>query len=206
MNLAVLVPYGVRMYTIHMSENPTSADNQQERFCAKCSPSAFSYYVTGFADGEGSFNISFRKRHDYVLPWKISACFNISQKEKKILERIQTHLGCGTLRSRPDGIWYYEVNTLRELRETIIPFFQKFPFLSQKKIRDFQIFQEIVSLLSSNHHLSQEGIEKILTLRRNMNDGGKRKYSESDIRQAFSQKILRDYTSDPEPNVVHGKI
>ena len=179
-----------------MSDNPTGADNQQERFCGSISPSAFSYYVAGFTDGEGSFNISFRKRSDYALPWKISACFNISQKEKRILEHIQTHLRCGTLRSRPDGIWYYEVNLLRDLREKIIPFFEKYPFISQKKTRDFRIFCEIVSLLSTNQHLSQEGIEKILTLREDMNGGGKRKYSVLEIRAAFPQKILRDYTSD----------
>lgn len=183
------------MYTLNMSDNPTGADNQQERFCA-LSSSAFSYYIAGFADGEGSFNISFRKRSDYSLPWKISACFNISQKEKQILEHIRKHLGCGTLRSRPDGIWYYEVNTLSDLREKIIPFFTQYPFLSRKKIRDFHIFCTIVSLLSSNHHLAREGIEQILSLREKMNDGGKRKYSSTEIRQAFRQKILRDYTSD----------
>jgi hypothetical protein len=26
-----------------------------------------SFYIVGFADGEGSFNISFRKRDDYFL-------------------------------------------------------------------------------------------------------------------------------------------
>jgi hypothetical protein len=183
-----------------MSENPLSADNQQERFRG-ISTSAFSYYVAGFVDGEGSFNVSFRKRSDYSVPWKVSACFNISQKEKRILELVREHLGCGTLRSRPDGIWYYEVNDLRDLRTIIIPFFEKYPFLSQKKIRDFRIFCAIVTLLSSSHHLSQEGIEQILRLRETMNGGGKRKFSTEEILQAFPQKILRDYTSEPAPFV-----
>ncbi len=33
------------------------------------------YYLAGFADGEGSFNVSFRHRQDYKSPWKISLCF-----------------------------------------------------------------------------------------------------------------------------------
>jgi hypothetical protein len=53
------------------------ADNQQERFV----PIELGNYLAGFADGEGSFNVSFRKRNDYRLPWKISLCFNISQSE-----------------------------------------------------------------------------------------------------------------------------
>ncbi|MCB9807764.1 LAGLIDADG family homing endonuclease [Candidatus Peribacteria bacterium] len=163
-----------------MSDNPISADNQQERL--------LDAYLTGFADGKGSFNVSFRKRKDYKLPWKVSACFNISQKEKRILEIFQKHLQCGTLRSRPDGVWYYEVNSLIDLQKYIIPFFQRNPFLSEKKQRDFFLFQRIALLLSSNQHLQQSGIQNILTLRRNMNGGGKRKYSEVEILSAFSKE------------------
>lgn len=30
-----------------------------------------SHYTVGFADGEGSFNVSFRQRDDYLIGWKI---------------------------------------------------------------------------------------------------------------------------------------
>ena len=40
-------------------------------------PVNIGHYLAGFADGEGSFNISFRPRNDYKMPWKISPCFNI---------------------------------------------------------------------------------------------------------------------------------
>ena len=87
------------------------------------------YYLAGFADGEGSFNVSFRKRQDYKNPWKISLCFNISQKDKVILALYKRYLGCGTLRSRPDGVWYYEVNNFNAICEKVIPFFTRFNFL-----------------------------------------------------------------------------
>ena len=150
-------------------------------------PPTTGHYLAGFADGEGSFNISFRKRKDYALPWKVSACFNVSQKEKPILELFQLHLGCGTPRSRPDGIWYYEVNTLTDIEQRVIPFFQAFPFLSQKKQRDFAIFCTIIEMLRARRHLSKEGIAEILLLRRSMNDGGKRKYSEEEILIAYKE-------------------
>ena len=95
------------------------------------------YYLAGFADGEGSFNLSFRKRKDYSMPWKISLCFNVSQKDKVILTLFKRHLKCGTLRSRPDGVWYYEVNNFTAIQENVIPFFRRFGFLSAKKKRDF---------------------------------------------------------------------
>ena len=144
-------------------------------------PTNIGYYLAGFADGEGSFNISFRPRSDFKIPWKISACFNISQKDEVILALCKKHFGCGTMRSRPDGIWYYEVNNLNALHENIIPFFERFGFLSAKKKRDFAKFKQIVELLRSGAHLTESGITKILAIRKEMNDGGKRRYSEEEI-------------------------
>jgi len=139
------------------------------------------YYLAGFADGEGSFNISFRPRQDYKTPWKISLCFNISQKDKVILALYKRYLGCGTLRCRPDGVWYYEVNNLDSIWEKVIPFFKKYRFLSAKKKRDFSKFCQVAEIVKKGEHLTEEGIRKILTIRREMNDGGKRKYHEAEI-------------------------
>jgi hypothetical protein len=139
------------------------------------------YYLAGFADGEGSFNLSFRPRQDYKSPWKISLCFNISQKDKVILALFKQHLGCGTLVSRPDGVWYYEVNNFNAIWDNVIPFFRRFGFLSAKKKRDFAKFRQIAEMMKTDQHLTEEGIRKILEIRREMNDGGKRKYSESEI-------------------------
>ena len=108
------------------------------------------YYLAGFADGEGSFNVSFRKRQDYKFPWKVSLCFNISQKDRVILALFKHHLGCGTMRSRPDDVWYYEVNNLNPICEKIIPFFRKYRFLSAKKKSDFAKFCHIAKLMKDN--------------------------------------------------------
>jgi hypothetical protein len=67
-------------------------------------PESIGYYFAGFTDGEGSFNVSFRPRDDYVFPWKVSLCFNISQRDKVILDLFQHYLGCGTMRQRADGV------------------------------------------------------------------------------------------------------
>lgn len=139
------------------------------------------YYLAGFADGEGSFNVSFRRRQDYKSPWKISLSFNISQKDKVILTLFKRYLGCGTLRSRPDGVWYYEVNNFNAIWEKVMPFFKRYTFLSAKKKRDFSKFCEIAEIIKREEHLREDGIRKIIEIRREMNDGGKRKYSEKEI-------------------------
>ena len=146
-------------------------------------PDRIGYYLAGFADGEGSFNLSFRKRRDYSQPWKISLCFNVSQRDKVILTLFKRHLKCGTLRSRKDGVWYFEVNNFRAINENVIPFFNRFGFLSAKKKRDFAKFKQIANLISGGAHRNPEGIGQILEIRREMNDGGagRRKYSDAEI-------------------------
>jgi len=124
-------------------------------FNPKQIPSDLGNYLAGFADGEGSFNVSFRKRYDYKIPWKISLCFNISQKDSVILSQFKKHLKCGTIRERKhDGIWYYEVNNFNAIRTNVIPFFQRFGFLSAKKKRDFSKFQKIAKLIETKDHLT----------------------------------------------------
>ncbi len=141
------------------------------------------YYLAGFADGEGSFNVSFRPRKDYKLLWKVSMCFNISQRDRVILAVYKKHLKCGTIRGRKDGVFYYEVNNFTAILENVIPFFKRFNFLSAKKKRDFSKFQQIARIMKDGRHLSPEGFEEILEIRNEMNDGGKRRYSEKEIRK-----------------------
>jgi hypothetical protein len=149
------------------------------------SPEALGYYFAGFVDGEGSFNLSFRKRRDYKLPWKISLCLNVSQKDQVILERLKGILQCGTIRYKSDGVWFFEVNNLTSILERVIPFFERYPFLSAKKQRDFAIFKQMAQMMSQGSHLHKDGIIQLLAIRREMNDGGKRKYEELEILAAF---------------------
>ncbi len=161
------------------------------------------YYLAGFADGEGSFNLSFRPRQDYKSPWKVSLCFNISQKDKVILTLYKRYLGCGTIRGRPDGVWYYEVNNFNAIWENVIPFFKKYRFLSAKKKRDFAKFCELAEIIKREEHLKEGGIKRILEIRREMNDGGKRKYSETEILNKIqeSSETIRQ-TSNKEDDIV----
>lgn len=151
-------------------------------------PERIGHYLAGFADGEGSFNVSFRKRKDYAMPWKVSLCFNVSQKDKVILALFKRHLGCGTLRGRKDGVWYFEVNNFNAIEENVIPFFNRFGFLSAKKKRDFSKFRQMARIIREGDHLSKSGIQSLLDIRKDMNHGdvGKRKYSDEEILECFN--------------------
>ena len=151
-------------------------------------PERIGHYLAGFADGEGSFNVSFRKRKDYAMPWKVSLCFNVSHSDKVILALFKRYLGCGTLRGRPDGVWYFEVNNFNAIEKKVIPFFNRFRFLSAKKKRDFSKFRQMAKIIGEGNHLSGEGIQSILDIRKDMNDGGggRRKYSDEEILECFN--------------------
>jgi len=150
------------------------------------------YYIAGFTDGEGSFNVSIKKRKDYVDNWKLSVSFNISQKDRVILSLFKKILGCGTLRERKDGVVYYEVTNINSLYDTILPFFKRFQFLSANKKKNFSIFSQIVELMHNKAHLNEDGFRAILDLREKLNEGRgrKRKYTLQDV--INSRRILRD--------------
>ena len=141
------------------------------------------YYIAGFVDGEGSFNLSIKRRKDYSDNWKITASFNVSQKDRVILSFVKKIIGCGTLRERKDGVVYYEVTNINSLYENIIPFFERFNFLSARKKSNFSIFREIVKKMYKKEHLTKSGLEEILKLREKLNQGigRKRKYQLDDV-------------------------
>ena len=51
---------------------------------SKSIPIKTAYYITGFADGEGSFNLFFRKRDDLLLGWEIIPVFLISARKREL--------------------------------------------------------------------------------------------------------------------------
>ena len=134
------------------------------------------------------------------MPWKVSLCFNIFQRDEVILAKFRRHLGCGTMRQRKDGVWYYEVNNLAAILEAVIPFFDHYGFLSAKKQRDFAKFKRIAQLLAEGRQRSRAGIEEILQIRSDMNDGGNRRYRDDAVLGAFEnpQRLYARHGS-PEP-------
>lgn len=162
-------------------------DNQQERSFAQQkdliwlnkikSKTDWIWFIVGFSDGEGSINVSFKKRLDYKCGWKIVPVFNISQKEKAILARIKQFFGCGTLRDRKDGVYYYEVENQIMLKSRIIPFFEKYPFKTEKKLLSFQYFVKILKILEMPNWDSYENLVTILDYRDKMIVKRPKKYS-----------------------------
>jgi len=149
-------------------------------------PERIGYYLAGFVDGEGSFIASVRRRQDHTSGWQVELTFNVSQKERHILAYFKRYLGCGRFQQRPDGIFYFVVSNQRSIQERVIPFFERFSFLSQRKQSNFAIFKKIASMMARQEHLTSQGLEQIMHLRERLNEGrGRtRKYSLHDYQQS----------------------
>jgi len=144
-------------------------------------PEKLGYYLSGFADGEGSFNVSLIKRGDYKYKWKVGLSFNVSQKDDTIPYLFRNTMKCGTIRYRKDGICYFEVRRVKDLVQIVIPFFRTFPLLSRNKKNVFNVFCQIVQIVDKKKHLEKEGIKEILRLRDLIRVSRKRKYSKREI-------------------------
>jgi len=166
------------------SDNPSGADNQQERPSSSDwldrIPCDLGNWVAGFVDGEGSFNIPFRRERDRGLPWRVSLSFNVSQVGPELPTLLCETFGIGTVRGRGDGVFYFEVTRPSALVERVFPFFERFPLRSPKEV-DLRIFKQVTELVLAGRHLSSAGVTGILTMRTPMNRGGKRRYDESHI-------------------------
>lgn len=144
-----------------LSDNATSADNQQERL-------ETASWIVGFTDGEGCFSVSIFRNKTASIGWQVFPEFVITQGEKSLpaLEKYQAYFDCGNIfvNKRYDNhnehLHRYCVRSRNDLTEKIIPFFKKFP-LQTAKARDFVIFCEIVEMMNDEVHLSEDGLYRI---------------------------------------------
>jgi hypothetical protein len=165
-----------------ISDNATGADNQQERL--QHIPNDLGHYLSGFADGEGSFNISvIRRNSDYQTGWKLAASFNISQREATIPKLFQETLKCGTIRYRRDGVCYFEVRKMIDINETVRDFFTRFPLRSARQASRLQLLLQATSIMARGEHLTPKGLESVLTIREQMVTNRKRTYQMTDVLQ-----------------------
>jgi LAGLIDADG endonuclease len=142
------------------------------------------FFLAGFVEGEGSFNVSLRKKTDYKVSWQVVMSFNVSQKDPTILKILKDQLNCGIIKVRKrDNLHSYNVTNPQDIIQKVIPYFREFPVLSDSKKKNFAIFCKIASLMETGEHKNLSGLRKILELRENLNlgKGRTRKYSIKDI-------------------------
>ena len=140
-------------------------------------------YISGFADGEGCFCVSFQPSQRHRLGWEVRPSFSVSQNAERaeLLERIRELWKCGSIRpDRSDRTMKYEVRNLDDLLGKVLPHFREYPLQSSKQ-NDVDRLDRICRLMSDGKHFEREGFTEIVKLAMTMNPSGKRKYTESEI-------------------------
>ena len=143
----------------------------------------FSWYVTGFVDGEGCFSVSFNLRSRFKTGIEVRPSFMVAQNKRsvEVLKEIQAYFGCGGLRFvNSDQTYKYEVRKIGDLIKKVIPHFQKFPLKTSKK-KDFEKFVRICELVYQSKHLNRKYLEEIINFGYEMNGLGKRKYTKEEL-------------------------
>ena len=142
------------------------------------------FFLAGFVEGEGSFNVSLRRKADYKVNWQVVMSFNVSQKDPTLLYMLQRELECGIIKMRKiDNLYSFDVTNPGNIIQQIIPYFQKYPVQSDSKKKNFSLFCEIAKLMENGQHRNLTGLRKILELREKINIGAgrTRKYGIKDI-------------------------
>jgi len=139
------------------------------------------HYIAGFVDGEGCFSICISKHKTLRKRLDVRAVFEIEVRadDKEILERIKKQLNCGVMFNcnyKRYG-WYphvkYKISRLCDIKEKLIPFFEKYP-LQAKKAKSLEIFKKAVDLQSKGLHLTPGGIKLLKQLQQKMRIIGKK--------------------------------
>nr|QBM09687.1 hypothetical protein [Dactylella sp.] len=129
-------------------------------------------YISGFSDGESSFTISIEANKGIKTGWEVKPSFSIHLhiKDLALLLRIQSVLGVGNIAKNKDGSCTYYVRSLKDLINVIIPHFDKYPLITQKRA-DFELFKKVVELKNQKKHLTIEGIHEIVSIKASINWG-----------------------------------
>lgn len=85
-----------------------------------------------------------------------------------MLDRIQAYFGVGKV-YKSKNVCRYLVRATKELR-VILEHFDKYPLITQKQA-DFNLFKQVVEMLSHKEHLTPEGINKIIGIKASVNLG-----------------------------------
>nr|YP_009574377.1 hypothetical protein [Arthrobotrys musiformis]QBM31495.1 hypothetical protein [Arthrobotrys musiformis]QBM31689.1 hypothetical protein [Arthrobotrys musiformis] len=126
-------------------------------------------WLVGFVDGEGCFYINVKKNEKRS---QVLLAFSISQhsRDENLLNIIKIYLGCGIIEkvsTRPNNV-NFVVYKFDDILNKIIPFFEK-NHLFGVKLLDYQDFCKVVFLMKDKIHLTEEGVNRILKIKNEMN-------------------------------------
>jgi len=128
-------------------------------------------WITGFSDAESNFSIRIIKDKNRKVGWRILPifCIELHKKDILLLKQIQSFFNVGSIYIHRSNL-AYTVQSFDDLSKVIIPHFNKYPLITQKR-SDFFLFKLIVNKLKNNEQAYFEGLQNIINIRASINKG-----------------------------------
>jgi len=132
------------------------------------------YWITGFVDGEGTFDIKIYSSKTKV-GFAVQLRFRIPQHERdsKLIELIMKYFGSGSIEKHTiHPAVTLVINKFTNVTEKIIPFFESYPLAGVKK-NDYLDWCTVSKLMINKAHLTQDGLNLIRIIKSGMNKSRK---------------------------------
>jgi hypothetical protein len=128
------------------------------------------------------------------------AIFSIvfDKKDLPLLEGIKVHFGgLGSIKKNGKGTFSYRIESSEQIYNVILPYFNEYPLITQK-FGDYFLFREVVELMKNKEHLTDSGLNKIVSIKASINNG-----LSDELKTAFPQciPVIRPTVANPQiPN------
>lgn len=138
-------------------------------------------YIAGFVDGEGCFDLQFRRdvRHERInkpvyYGWRYQFVIVTRKDDEELLRKIQKTFNCGSINFARGDQTRYSVQDITHLYNIILPFFKKYP-LSGKKKKDFELWAEAIEIIYQNKgkflkKWSKENFLRVIEIQKSMQE------------------------------------
>ena len=127
--------------------------------------------------------MSFSRRKRLKLGIEVRPSFSVSQnlRSKNVIFYLKKFFGCGSIRyCQNDKTYKYEVRSIKDLTNIIIPHFKKYPLKTSKRI-DFRNFVKVCKIIKNNDHLKLLGLRRVIKLSLKVNEMGNKRYKRLDL-------------------------
>lgn len=131
------------------------------------------WFVTGLTDAEGCFQVRINKSTGHRLGWQVRVVFSIElhRKDVPLLKQMKSYFGdIGSITFNKRNMSVYSVTSLDQIWTKIIPHFDKYKLITQKK-GDYLLFRKVAFIIKQSKHLTKNGLQKILNIKASLNWG-----------------------------------
>lgn len=134
------------------------------------------WFITGFTDGEGCFNIHILKSSSNLIGWQVQARFiiEVNIKDIDLIYKIQKFFsGIGSVSIRKN-VANYSIQGIKDITN-IVNHFNKYPLQSCKQI-DYTLWKNCIKIMLNKKHLTRQGLEQVVSYKNAMNFGQSEKF------------------------------